>query len=366
MWDLFFLAVQTAVLTIPPAPPPPIVTAPVRPSIISWVPGSVRCGETVVDGSGIVAPSGELRSLPVQSDLSTNLRFAIDAGGRPHSIARLGNQTFRFGSDIAPSLAASRFPAGAPQTTCIVRYEAAARTVEESSLEELVRFSVQPGAARLPREGADRITAQSDCLRPPRPQPLILSYPDHRAVPEIPGQFEWTVIGFDIASDGTTTQRRVRMGTDNDTLNAAAIDAVANSKFADGNRTGCIMPFVRRAGTLTAPPVPEDREDEQPDICGGDQSWATSPRLTYPEAYRRRSIEGWALMAYDVAPWGEIGNIRVVESQPSDDFGLQARTILRMAKVKEGAGASGCTQLVRFEMKDDGSADSAANAAETS
>lgn len=364
MWDAFAVAIQVAVPMVPPAPHAPIVTVPIRPTIVSWASGPVRCGEKVVDGSRIVPPIGDVRGLPAQSDVSTTLRFAIDSEGRPHSIVHLGNQTWRIGADIAPSLAASRFPSGDPQETCIVRYEATAQSVEDASADDLIKFSVQPGAPRLPPEGLRKIASQSDCLRPPRPQPLQLSYPDHRIVPEIPGQFQWTVIGYDIASDGTTIRPTVRMGTGDQTMNAAAIDAVARSTFAEGSRSGCFVPFVRRAGTLPAPPVPENRGDENPDVCGDGESWATAPRLVYPEPYQRRSIEGWALIAYDVAPWGEIGNIRVVESQPSDDFGQQAHNTLRVAKVKEGAGASGCTQLVRLEMKDKTRADPAPEALE--
>ena len=74
-------------------------------------------------------------------------------------------------------------------------------------------------------------------------------------------------------------------------------------------------------------------------------------RLVYPDAYRQRSIEGWARLTYDVAPWGAIDNVRVVESQPSTDFGRQAQIMLRQAKVTpQGSGATGCNQTVRFQM----------------
>jgi TonB family protein len=75
--------------------------------------------------------------------------------------------------------------------------------------------------------------------------------------------------------------------------------------------------------------------------------------LRFPEPYRRRAIEGWAVVTYDVAPWGEINNIQVKASQPSADFGAQAVTVLRSARVKPGPGAVGCVERVRFVMESD-------------
>ena len=38
-----------------------------------------------------------------------------------------------------------------------------------------------------------------------------------------------------------------------------------------------------------------------------------------------RAIEGWAVIAFDVAPWGGTGNVRVVASEPAADFGFGDR-----------------------------------------
>ncbi len=82
-----------------------------------------------------------------------------------------------------------------------------------------------------------------------------------------------------------------------------------------------------------------------------DDTYATQPRLIYPEAYSKRSIEGWAIVAFDVAPWGELGNLRVLASQPSEDFGQQALQVLRSArKAPSQAGRVGCVDKVVFRM----------------
>ena len=65
----------------------------------------------------------------------------------------------------------------------------------------------------------------------------------------------------------------------------------------------------------------------------------------------RRRIEGWAVVRYDAAPWGEIGNVTVLAAQPSADFGTQAQVVLRSAKVAPSeSGFTGCVERVRFVM----------------
>lgn len=56
-------------------------------------------------------------------------------------------------------------------------------------------------------------------------------------------------------------------------------------------------------------------------------------------------------MSYDVAPWGEIGNVKVLAAQPSEDFGGQAVRMMQNAEVKtSGRGMTGCVDRVRFAM----------------
>jgi TonB family protein len=71
--------------------------------------------------------------------------------------------------------------------------------------------------------------------------------------------------------------------------------------------------------------------------------------LVFPENFRRRSIEGWAVIRYDVAPWGQTGNVRVAEAQPAAGFGDAARSIVQLSTRRPSAyGYTGCLELVRF------------------
>lgn len=94
-------------------------------------------------------------------------------------------------------------------------------------------------------------------------------------------------------------------------------------------------------------------------VCPAKVEWATRPTTFYPPAYRNRAIEGWAVVSFDTAPWGEVGNVKLLEAQPSADFGSQAMAIVRGARVTPSAqGASGCVETVKFMMPaDDAAAD---------
>ncbi|MFA9199799.1 MAG: TonB family protein [Cypionkella sp.] len=338
-----------------PYPPPPIVTVPLEQRLVVWRPGEVRCDGAAVAVSALRRPAPELRHLVPSAPLDATFAFAIDAHGRPHSIARSGPPGFAIGADLAPSLAASRFPAGAAHVRCAVTYSATGTSIAAADIADLVEYSIRQATGRLPREAWDRIAGSGNCFSPSRPQALVRVSPDHRAVPGTPGHIEWSALAFDIATAGAPTGIRVAHGTGNPAVERAAVEALSQWRFAEGERRGCLMPFARSAQNLPAPYQPTPSSNQQAAACGSDDRWLTPPRPTYPEAYRRRGIEGWARVTYDVAPWGQIGNVAVVEAQPSDDFGRQALSILRLARTKPSdQGATGCTELVRFVMEAEG------------
>ena len=98
--------------------------------------------------------------------------------------------------------------------------------------------------------------------------------------------------------------------------------------------------------------MPEEASFRPADAtCPAQAEWAVSPTLTYPDNFRRRGIEGWAMIGYDVAPWGATGNVRVLATQPSDEFGAQAMRIITTAKrVPSATGYTGCVDRVSFKM----------------
>ncbi len=173
---------------------------------------------------------------------------------------------------------------------------------------------------------------------------LLRAFPDFAKVAGTPGVKDWSLIGFDTDAGGVPVRMRTLHTTGNAALDAAAAKAVGESRFTGGARTDCLYPYWKAAEKLPAPPIP-DEEALRPEgsVCASKPEWNSRPVLVFPEPWRRRAIEGWAVVSYDVAPWGAVGNARVLASQPSEDFGRQAMSIVqsgRVAASAQGAAAS--------------------------
>ncbi|MET4897501.1 TonB family protein [Sphingomonadaceae bacterium jetA1] len=344
--------------TLTPLSPTPPVAATVPPPpggrwLIGWTPGEVRCEGAAVTAQAIRRPWNYLGWGPTNTRSGLTLRFAIDSEGRAISITRQDTTYAAFSDDVAPALAASRFAAGAPHQDCTVTYAIRESALTEADPVELMSYTMHPLSGVLPRAGWDRLRpAESNCLDTPYPQPLIRHFPDFKAIAATPGVQDWSMVRYDLDRHGKPTGAAILTGTGNAALDQASLSAVRASRFTKGARTGCLYPYHRAPGKLPAPAMPEMIRDTKVEgNCPDHHPWATTPQLRFPEAYRRRSIEGWAVVSYDVAPWGELGNLKVIAAQPSSDFGQQAISVLRSARFPAGGqGYTGCVDRVRFNM----------------
>lgn len=352
------LLLATAVAPVHPAVSqsvPPAATPPTNYQVLTaWTPGEIRCGGTVVTPRTLQRPWSALRWSTQRSPVETpHYRFRIDASGRAMSIQREG-QGFVWGSeDIAPSLAVSRFPVGAPRSNCTIRYTPQETPLGDAPVGDLISYSLTPLSGKLPPEGWARIQPpDTSCLVEPRPQPLVQAFPNFNKLPGTPGVKHWSMLGYDLDGQGRPKNVRIVNGTRDAALDRVSVQAMRSSRFTGGPRTGCLYPFWRNPTTLVAPEAPaEDALRPVGSTCPSDDNWATPPRLSYAAPYQRRSIEGWAVVAYDVAPWGELGNLRVLASEPTADFGDQALRVLRAArKAPSPTGRTGCVDRVMFKI----------------
>lgn len=340
-------------------PPPVVVTTPAQPdrSLVRWVPQSVRCGDAVIPVDGVQRPFGAL-GWAQQPPVQVTLLFSTDAGGRPLSIRRAAGQTsYAPGlEDLAPSLAASRLATPAAQPACAITYQAQVRTLAAADVADLVAFSMQPRSERLPPAGFDRIRAQGgDCMQGTRPHVRSWTYLDSRTLPRTPGRPEWAMIAYDINVHGRPANVRSSLGTGLAPLTEAATAAVREARYYDRNRAGCLAPFRHAPGVLRAPTPPEEAAFRPANsTCDDPGAFAAPLVMAFPANFERRRIEGWAMITYDVAPWGGLGNIRVLASEPSSEFGEAAERGLRgAAKAASPAGRTGCVDRILYKLPPD-------------
>lgn len=333
--------------------PPPVAAGGAQSvQLLSWSPGEVRCDGVAVPGGALQRPAVELATMDPQRLKATTYRFAIDATGRTRSIAR---DAHPFGQDIGPALAASRFPAGTKRENCEIGYTPKIDPLASAPIADLIAYSIHPTGQKLPQAGWDRFGTVGNCRDKPRPATLMRAYPDFSKVTPTPGSRDWSLVGYDTDDRGRPINARIANSTGNAELDAAAVEAVRASGFTGGARTGCLYPYWRAAAKLAPPKRPAEEQMRPANaVCPAKVEWAVRPTTHYPPAYRKRAIEGWAIVSFDVAPWGEIGNVKVLDAQPSADFGQQATFIVRSARVVPSPqGASGCVKTVNFMMPAD-------------
>ena len=347
-----------------PPPAPPIVTVEARGTvqIQEWEPGIVRCGAEFVQPARLeqVLPVEHRTtgSIPRMLMQPVTIGFRIDASGRPLSIGPAnsgGRPTIGFpgAADIEPALARSSFPAGA-KADCRITYTPRFTRLEEASPDLLVRaglFATQNGEVRAQIER--RLAPPGATCPGNRALPRTLVFPEVERIARGSQGISYTSILFDIDGEGRPVNLRPLAGSGSAELDAEFRRAITASRFGAEPRTGCIAPFaVRPFGTLQAPPMPALDSLQTPGAkpCSGTLS--EIPDIVFPRPFQQRGIEGWAVIRYSVAPWGEVGGIEVVAAQPAHAFGESARNLIRRAKAKEGPAYAGCLQRVVFELPD--------------
>lgn len=342
---------SAALVQVPPPPVDVVGDMPAQRPMLAWMPGEVRCGGARVPVAMMRRPYTTLGWASNGPPQSVSYRFRIDDTGRPLSIVRDAGRYLPQIDDIGPALASTRFAAGAAREGCEISYTARRTPLDAAPVEDLISYSLTPIAGALPQEAWNRIRpAGATCGDEPRPQPLTQVFPDFRTLPSTPGIRDWSMVVYDQDASGRPINVRIAYGTRNQALDKAAVTAMKASRYSGGARTGCRYPYWRRAGKMAAPALPDPATLRPADSnCPVEDDWAIRPALVYPEPYRRRSIEGSAIVAFDVAPWGQTGNQRVLASEPSDDFGQQAMTLIRNAKKPPSAsGYVGCIERFHF------------------
>jgi len=365
-----FLSQSAPAPSAPVVPTPSVVGLdPSQPVLVEYDLQAIQCGGAAIAPVTRVQPNvATAYSRPAALGPYT-IRFRIDASGRPVTIGvPTSSEKWDTGSsDLVPALAAMRFPAGAAREGCEVTVTARTIPIDVAPIALLHRAYALPhergfgDAAMQKRLSA----AYASCRTPKAPGVLNRAFPDFDRIPQAPSTSSYAVVGFDIDDGGKPARARILSSDGNAALDAAAVQAVRDSRFSGGG-TGCSYPYYRRQSAAVAPPpMPDLDAYRAADAhCDKDTAWELPPRMSYPEPFRRRAIEGWAIIGYDVAPWGQTGNLKVLASEPAAAFGTAAESIVRQARQKPSAqGASGCVDRVVFKLPAGGAQGAVADAA---
>ncbi len=326
--------------------------------LMLWRAGTPTC--TGSDGEGVAIrpvmmvepdPLATFRKVPSPPFTVT---FDLDPDGRPFNLRSDVQPSYRLEArDVMPALRASSFATGTgAKTGCRITYTASVVPFDEMDLATLARYGAVP-RQQLTSAAWQQI-APGNCRDNPRLAPLLRGYPDWRKIAARPGMRSWSYVRYDVNAAGKPVKIETAVSAGDPALDAEVRAAIAQSRYAGGPRTGCGVVLWRDPGTVPAPPIPPAASIKSNPACEIDDRWARAPQLTYPDTYRQRAIEGWAIVRFDVAPWGQIGEVTVLEAQPTTEFGDAAVNVLRNARFKPMAGGlSGCVDRVIFRMRPD-------------
>jgi hypothetical protein len=366
MLTLLAAAAQTATILVPPPPPPrsPTHLAAPHAAASGWGPhlvdyegATAQCGGQVVAPLSAVAPFTQVARLGVDAPRSYEMGFTIGEDGRPlgitQRVAASGPKGYVQGNDLAPALSLWRFPEGVAGAACTMTFAARSVPLDRAAPADLYRVA----ALRMANPSEfqtvmQQIRKSGDCAGPGRPRMLLRAFVDDRRIPQTPGVPSYAVASFDVDADGVPQNPGIVASDGNRVLEAAASDAAARSRYV-GNapRTRCTIPFGRPATVpVPAPPMPPKAAYPE-GRCPEPVRWARPLNLEFPDAFRRRAIEGWAIVRYDLAPWGATGAVTVLASEPAADFGEQARRMIIAARAEtSSSGAQGCIARVQYRM----------------
>jgi TonB family protein len=355
-------------------PPPPVLamSAPVTSgaTIRTYVAGPPRCedGPVAAERREQPVPDGIdfSGSLPEQWQARPiTLHFEIAADGRPLSIRSDAPQPpygANLGDDVEPAFAAWRFAAGAPRTGCIITFESrdvAVAEAEPRTLQLYLATRASPAFGFAPVQVADAARARirpADASCPAQPGSRIWYWPDFDRIPQPEGTLSWSFLAFDVDSHGKARGLRLLGSSGNPDLDRRSLSALRHSVFTQP-ATGCTFNFYRNPGERMPPPPDRGelavyRDDKA--TCEKEElplrgAWTHMAPLDYPRNLGRRGIQGWAVVSYDVAPWGQTGNVRVLDSQPASGFGEAGRRIVEQSVRRPAAyGYTGCLERIRF------------------
>ncbi len=281
------------------------------------------------------------------------LQFSVNAEGRPRDIRPAASPRVIPTDDAQATLAAFRFAPSQARADCAMTIRLTPRALTEARREHLA-FAYAVDRAR-PASVARQLARPGDDCRD-RPRPAVAVYPSPDAGRPPRGGRVWSVTRWNVGRDGRTSDVETLASSGDAAFDAEARRVVVASTFQpDAPRRGCINAWTRVGEPLPDAPEPEPTDDPLKNCPAELQARFTRGRPTYPAAFQQRGIEGWAIVRYDIASWGETGAIEVLEAQPAAAFGDAARNIIRAGRATPGHVAGiRCTDRIIFRLPQGG------------
>lgn len=283
---------------------------------------------------------------------SVTLSFSITEDGRTRDISPSSAHMHPPSDEIVISstpptdqeqaaLAAWRF-SGGPRRDCSLTIRYAAKPLVEASKGDLLRyFAVTRTRGPIRDAVAARLAGpDANCGGERRGgrSPRTVSFPDYKIGQRPPpGGRAWTVVRWGVDAEGRAVDVET-LGSSGDTVFDVETRRAVSETVVQGGAPlrGCVANFYRTGERLPAPALPE-REDDPLQNCPAEvrtRFQARGAPESFPAAFRERGVEGWALVRFDLATWGQVGNVEVIDAQPAAAFGDSGRRTVQTGRAE--------------------------------
>jgi TonB family protein len=251
-------------------------------------------------------------------------------------------------TEVQPALASLRFPPGNTMSGCRARVAGKVLPVDVAGRALLLKaYTLNTSASMSNLLFRAALPPKSDCYSGEPLRSRVRYYAATDEIEEKPGERAWSAVQFDVAPDGSTRKVQVAASSGSAELDRRATQALRRSSFAPQAKRGCMFRYWDQPGITVSPPEPPVTPARG---CPVQPKLRFAIQGVFPAQFSRRRIEGYALVQFDVAPWGQLGQVKVLKAEPAQAFSGNARFIVQTAHAPSGQAATGCTQVVRFRM----------------
>lgn len=179
-------------------------------------------------------------------------------------------------------------------------------------------------------------------------------YPDFRVSQRQPGRQDWTIVRWNVDETGRFDDVETLASSGDAALDAETREIARLSELEVGPaQSGCVYNWYRNGGVLPAPPMTQPPADPVSKCPAEVLAGFRVREGQMPAAFRARGVEGWALIRFDISPWGEVGSVAVIEAQPAAAFGNAALALVAGGRGQPGAGAVRCVQPIVFQIPEE-------------
>jgi TonB family protein len=251
---------------------------------------------------------------------------------------------------VQAAIAALSFAEGHAASGCRIHVSGRVLTDQAAARADLLKmFALTPYASLKSPIYRAAVPTGSDCLDGETLHRRVQYFAAVDEIHEPPGVRSWVVVQYDIGPDGHARHVQIAASSGAADLDARAVEAATRNVFAPQAKQACVARYYDRPGIVPAPPIAKDARSE-PSQCAANVKLDFGTLDFYPKAFADREIEGYALMQFDVAPWGGLGEVQVLKSEPAAAFGQAAQNLMRLGKAAPGQGLRGCVVPIRFKI----------------